>query len=179
MTKGNDDARDRAKGVRLVLLDVDGVLTDGRLLSYSDGSEGRAFFVRDGMAIRVGQEAGLLFGIISGRESPVVTRRANELHIGEVHQGVYNKVERFEEIGERLALPTEAVCFVGDDLIDVPLMRRVGFAAAPADAAPEAREAAHFVASRGGGRGAVREVVEFVLRSAGRWDDVVQRLFKS
>ena len=169
---------ERARRVRLVLLDVDGVLTDGRLLYYSDGSEGRAFFVRDGMAIRVGREAGLLFGIISGRQSEVVTRRAAELGIGEVHQGVYNKVERFEEIAERLALTAEAVCFVGDDLIDVPLMRRVGFAAAPADAAPEAREAAHFVATRGGGLGAVREVVEFVLRADGRWDEVVEDLFK-
>jgi len=120
-------------------------------------------------------EAGLSFGILSGRRSGALARRAAELGIDEVHQGVHDKVSRMDEILGRLGVAAEAVCFVGDDLIDLPAMRRAGFAAAPADAMPEVREIAHYVTARAGGRGAVREVVDFVLRAAGHWDAIIRR----
>ena len=167
----------RARAVRLVLLDVDGVLTDGSVRLGASGEEGRTFYVRDGLGIRMGQEAGLRFGILTGRESEAVTRRAADLHIEEVHQRVHLKADCFREIVGRLAIPGEQVCFIGDDLIDLPAMRLAGFAAAPADAAPEVLAAAHYVTRCPGGRGAVREVLDLVLRASGKWDDVIARCF--
>jgi 3-deoxy-D-manno-octulosonate 8-phosphate phosphatase (KDO 8-P phosphatase) len=164
--------RDRAARVRLILLDVDGVLTDGSIHLAPGGADGRSFYVRDGLAIRLGQRAGLTFGIVSGRATPVVDERAAELDITEVHQREHDKAGRLREIGERLGVPASAVCFIGDDLIDVPAMRGAGFAAAPADASAEAIESAHYVTRCAGGRGAVREVIELVLRASGKWDEV-------
>jgi len=172
------DTLARAARIRLVLFDSDGVLTDGRLILHSDGSESRSFHVRDGQGIRLGQRAGLEFGIVSGRESRVVADRAVDLSIAEVHQKVHDKAECVERLLGRLGMTHDAVCFVGDDLVDVPVMRRVGLAAAPSDAAAEAREAAHFVASAGGGGGAVREVIELVLRATGKWEQATDRFLK-
>lgn len=166
---------ERAARVRLVLFDVDGVLTDGRILLDSNGVESRSFFVRDGLGIRVGQQAGLRFGIISGRDSRVVAQRAAELGIDEVHQGIHDKLGRLQEIRSRLEFELDQICFVGDDLIDLPVMHRVGFAAAPADAADEARDAAHYVTRCAGGRGAVREIIDLLLRAGGKWDEVISR----
>jgi 3-deoxy-D-manno-octulosonate 8-phosphate phosphatase (KDO 8-P phosphatase) len=179
LTQLDPDTTRRAAEVKLILLDVDGVLTDGRIHLTSNGEEGRSFDVRDGMGIRLGQLAGLEFGILSGRESTVVQRRADELRITELHQRVRHKADRFREVVERLGIPADAVCFVGDDIIDVPAMRLAGFAAAPADAAPEAREIAHYVTGCAGGRGAVREVVDLVLRAGGKWDGVLKRCFNA
>ena len=166
---------DRASKISLVLMDSDGVLTDGRILMYSDGSEGRGFSARDGHGIRMGQRGGLMFGIVSGRESPVVADRAEELYITEVHQGIFDKLECYKEILERFELPPEAVCYIGDDLNDVPLIRRVGLGVAVADACAEAQEAATYVTQTPGGRGAVRELVEQLLKSKKRWDDLVKK----
>jgi 3-deoxy-D-manno-octulosonate 8-phosphate phosphatase (KDO 8-P phosphatase) len=118
--------------------------------------------------------AGLTFGLISGRRSDVVEHRARDLGIQEVHQGILDKLGCLEDILERQGVTAEAVCFVGDDLVDVPVMRRVGLAAAPHDAAPEACEAADYVTARAGGRGAVREVVDLLLRASGKWNDVTR-----
>jgi len=172
------DVQERASLVKLVLLDVDGVLTDGKIYLGSNGYDGRSFHVRDGHGVRMGQRGGLLFGIISGREASVVTDRASELYITEVHQGVFDKVECFTEILRRSKLSEEAVCFIGDDLVDVPVMRRVGLAAAPADAAPEAQAVSHYVTRAMGGQGVVREVVDLVLRATGKWDQVTSRYYK-
>lgn len=169
---------ERASRVRWVLLDVDGVLTDGRLFMGSNDFEGRSFHVRDGHAVRIGQLAGLRFGIVSGRESEVVTRRATELSIQEVHQGIHDKLSCVDEIATRHDLSHDVIAYIGDDLVDVPVMRRVGLAAAPSDAAAEAREAAHYVTEVGGGRGAVREVVDLVLRATGKFEQVTERFFK-
>ena len=127
----NEDVFDRARKVNLVLMDVDGVLTDGRILMYSDGTEGRAFSARDGHGVRMGQRGGLLFGIVSGRDCKVVSDRAEELYITEVHQGIFEKLERYSEILERFQLPDEAVCYIGDDIVDVPVLRQVGSAPSP------------------------------------------------
>jgi 3-deoxy-D-manno-octulosonate 8-phosphate phosphatase (KDO 8-P phosphatase) len=164
------DNRERAARVQLIVLDSDGVLTDGRIIMNSDGTETRAFHVTDGFGIRMGQKAGLRFAVISGRRSDVLAQRAADLGIDELHQGIFDKAGCLREITARLGIPPAAVCFVGDDLIDLPAMRLAGFAAAPADAQPAVRDAAHVVTGRGGGRGAVREVVDLVLRAGGRWD---------
>jgi len=167
--------RERASRIDVILLDADGVLTDGRLYYADGGGEAKAFDARDGHGIRLGQLAGLRFGIVSGRASPALARRAAELDIVELHQRIVDKLARTEEILQRLGVGAERACFVGDDLIDLPVMRRVGLAVAPADAVPETRQAAHYVTERRGGRGAVREVVELVLRASGRWADVIRR----
>lgn len=174
----SQEVTDRAAKISLVLMDSDGVLTDGRILMYSDGSEGRGFSVRDGHGIRMGQRGGLMFGIVSGRESPVVADRAEELYITEVHQGIFDKLERYKEILERFELPPEAVCYIGDDLVDVPVLRRVGLAVAPANAEESVREIAHWVTPSRGGEGAVRELVDVILRAKGKWDLVTERYFK-
>lgn len=169
-----EEALARAARVRVVLLDADGVLTDGRIFVGAAGEDGRSFFARDGLGVRLGQQAGLTFGIISGRRSRAVAERAAELDIVEIHQGIGDKNACLDDLLRRRELSGEELCFVGDDLVDVPVMRRVGLAAAPADAAPEAREAAHFVAEARGGRGAVREIVEFLLRASGAWQRVTK-----
>jgi 3-deoxy-D-manno-octulosonate 8-phosphate phosphatase (KDO 8-P phosphatase) len=174
----SQEVKDRAEKISLVLMDSDGVLTDGRILMYSDGSEGRGFSARDGHGIRMGQRGGLMFGIVSGRESKVVADRAEELYITEVHQGIFDKLERYKEILERFELPPEAVCYIGDDLVDVPVLRRVGFAVAPANAEESVREIAHWVTPSHGGDGAVRELVDVILRAKGKWDLVTERYFK-
>jgi len=166
----------RAARVRLIVLDADGVLTDGRIIMSSDGTETRAFDVTDGFGIRLARKAGLVLGVISGRRSEVLGRRAAELEIDEVHQGVLDKAGCLREILARRGLSPAETCFVGDDVIDLPPMRIAGFAAAPASAQPAVREAADFVAASPGGRGAVREVVELVLRASGRWEPALQEL---
>ena len=165
----------RAAAIRMVLLDVDGVLTDGKLYLGRDGEEFRAFYVRDGLAIRLGQSVGLEFGIVSGRESPLVEHRARELKIEQIHQGVHAKGERFDRIARECGLEAGQICFVGDDLIDVPAMRRAGLAACPADGCEETSRFAHYICNNRGGQGAVREVIDLILRAAGRWDKAMER----
>ncbi len=169
---------DRAKKIELLLLDVDGVLTDGRLILSNDGAELKSFHARDGLGIRMAQRGGLMIGLVSGRESKVVIDRAEELYITEVHQRVYDKLEKFREILQRLKLKPEQVCFMGDDLVDIQVMRAVGFAAAPADAIEQVRATAHFVASRDGGAGCVRELVDILLQATGKWDKVTSRFLE-
>ena len=166
---------ERARKVRWVLLDVDGVLTDGKISVFSDGTDGRAFHVRDGLGIRLGQEAGLRFALLSGRTSKAVALRAAELGFEEVHQGILDKAACFREMLERLHVARDAVCYVGDDIVDVPVLRQAGLAVAPADADPEALEAAHWVTTPKGGEGAVRETVDLLLRAQGTWGGVTAR----
>lgn len=166
---------EKAKRIRFVLLDADGVLTDGRLYGFRGGEDGRAFHVRDGFGIRLGQLGGLRFGILSGRVSPVVAERAAELDFVEVRQGSSDKEADFLAILSRLDLEADAVCYVGDDLLDVPVLRRAGLGIAPADADPEARRAADWVASRGGGAGVVREVTDLLLRAQGSWERITAK----
>ncbi len=162
--------REKAKSVRMIMMDVDGVLTDGRILYSADGAEIEAFSVRDGLGVRAAQRAGLLTAILTGRVSGAVARRAKELGIPEIHQGVSNKVETYETLLRRHGLTDEAVAYVGDDVNDLPLLARAGFSAAPADAADEVKAKVAYVAARGGGRGAVREVIELILKAQGKWE---------
>jgi 3-deoxy-D-manno-octulosonate 8-phosphate phosphatase (KDO 8-P phosphatase) len=168
---------DRARKVRLVLFDSDGTLTDGRIIMTSNGEEARAFDVRDGHGIRMGQHADLVFGVISGRRSAVLQQRAEELEFEEIHQQVMDKSSCLDDILSRRGISAEEVCFMGDDLIDIPIMRRSGLAVAPADAMPEVLEVAHHVTQRPGGRGAARELIDFLLHANGSWDRVTARYF--
>jgi 3-deoxy-D-manno-octulosonate 8-phosphate phosphatase (KDO 8-P phosphatase) len=163
-------AREKAARVTLLLLDVDGVLTDGRIIYDADGREIKAFHVRDGHGIKMLQRAGVEVGIITGRRSAVVEIRARELGITLVRQGAPDKVAVWREIIEEKRLAPEETAYVGDDLVDIPLLRRVGFAAAVFDAETEVVEAADYVAGRRGGRGAVREIIGFLLRARGAWE---------
>lgn len=178
MTEPSSEILEKGKKIELVLMDVDGVLTDGRLIMGSGGEEARAFHVRDGLGIRLGQRGGLLFGLISGRESKIVADRAEELYITEIHQGVFDKVAKLDEVMGRLKVELDQVCYIGDDLVDLQVLSGVGLSAAPADAVPEVLEAVDLVCTCRGGRGAVREVVDLLLRAKGKWESVTARFFK-
>jgi 3-deoxy-D-manno-octulosonate 8-phosphate phosphatase (KDO 8-P phosphatase) len=169
--------RARLEKIRLLLLDVDGVMTDGRIIYDDRGGELKAFDVRDGHGIKLLQRAGIRIGIITGRQSPVVERRAAELGIDLVYQGVKDKLLPFREILAKTGLAAEAVAYVGDDVIDLPVLRRVGFAATVADALEEVKPYVHYVTRSAGGRGAVREICDLLLRESGRWESVTSRYF--
>jgi 3-deoxy-D-manno-octulosonate 8-phosphate phosphatase (KDO 8-P phosphatase) len=164
----------RAKGLRLLLFDVDGVLTDGSVLIGSDGWEAKPFSIRDGAAIVMAQREGLVVGLLSGRPSDATTRRAAELGIGLVVQGGPDKRGAFAKIVADHAVDASEVGYMGDDLLDLPVLARAGLAAAPADAVAEVRERVHWVSRHGGGRGAVREFIELVLRARERWPAIVK-----
>jgi 3-deoxy-D-manno-octulosonate 8-phosphate phosphatase (KDO 8-P phosphatase) len=159
----------RAARIRLLVLDVDGVLTDGSLEYGAAGEETKRFFVQDGFALVAARRAGLVVGIISGRASAAVTRRLSELGVSEVHQGVEDKLAALESLLDRLKVQAVEVAVMGDDLPDLPLMKRAGLALAPADAAPEVRRAAGWVSRRKGGCGAVRDAVEMLLKARKAW----------
>jgi len=164
---------ERAQRIRLLLFDVDGVLTDGVIVMHADGSESKGFHIKDGAAIVWAQRAGVPVGLLSARASGATTHRAAQLAIRIVQQGVTSKLSAFEQILKSSGLAEEAVSYMGDDLLDLPVLDRAGLAAAPADAAQEVRQAAHWVSAARGGRGAVRELIELVLRAQGRWDGIV------
>jgi 3-deoxy-D-manno-octulosonate 8-phosphate phosphatase (KDO 8-P phosphatase) len=154
----------RAAGVRLVVLDVDGVLTDGRLYFGPDGEALKVFDARDGHGVRLLREAGLTVALLSSRASPIVDRRASELDIAPVLQGERDKLAGLNRLLAATGIAAAECAYMGDDWPDLPVMERVGFAAAVADAAPEVRRAAHWIAEAEGGRGAVRALAEYVLR---------------
>lgn len=160
----------RCSSIVLLLLDVDGVLTDGSIIYSDSGTELKAFHVRDGSGLKMWQRAGKKAGIITGRSSAVVERRAAELGLSMVVQGSADKGADLDRILAMEKLTADEVCFVGDDLPDVPALRMCGLAAAVADACPEVRQLAHYVTRASGGRGAVREVIELILRGQGKWE---------
>jgi 3-deoxy-D-manno-octulosonate 8-phosphate phosphatase (KDO 8-P phosphatase) len=165
---------DKAARVRLLLFDVDGVLTDGVVVMHADGSESKGFHIRDGAAMVWAQRAGLTVGLLSARSSGATAQRAAQLAIRLVRQGIQSKLEEYERILRDTGLTDDAVAYMGDDLLDLPVLARVGVSAAPADAAPEVRERVAWVSAAAGGRGAVRELVELVLRAQQRWDTVIR-----
>lgn len=164
--------RARARRIRMILTDVDGTLTDGTLAVLPDGEEIKFYHVKDGLAVLLAQIVGLKLGIITGKRSPGLEKRAERLKISELHQGVINKLPVFEEILARHGLRPEEVAYIGDDLGDLEVLRRAGLAGAVADAHPAVRKVAHFVCSARGGRGAYREFVEFIISAQGKWDQV-------
>jgi 3-deoxy-D-manno-octulosonate 8-phosphate phosphatase (KDO 8-P phosphatase) len=166
---------DRARRIKLLVLDCDGVLTDGRIIMLPDGDETKAFDVKDGHAIVMAQRAGLRIAIISGRQSSVVRARAKELGVAHLHEMAWVKTAPYEKILADEELTDEQVCYVGDDVVDIPLLRRVGLAVAVADAVEEAKQHSHLVTTRAGGRGAVREAIEFILKAQDKWDEAMSR----
>ncbi len=167
--------KEKLEKVKLLILDVDGVLTDGRIIMDDNGREIKHFDVRDGHGIKLLQRYGIDVVFLTGRRSAVVEHRARDLGVEEVHQQIWDKVAAFEGILERRALTADQVAFMGDDVVDIPLQRRVGFSAAPASAEDVVRRSVDFVSGRPGGRGAVREVCELILRGRGFWDEIARR----
>lgn len=158
----------KAEKVRFLLLDVDGILTDGRIIIDSNGNELKAFHVHDGHGIYLLKSAGINIGIISGRYSKSVEYRAKELKITELHQGVHDKLGVYKDIKSRHNLKDEQFAFMGDDLIDLPLLQTVGFSATASDGMVEVTETADMVTKKRGGEGAVREVIDFILKMKDR-----------
>jgi 3-deoxy-D-manno-octulosonate 8-phosphate phosphatase (KDO 8-P phosphatase) len=165
---------ERAKRVRLILLDVDGVLTDGGLYYGPQGEVMKRFEVKDGHGIVMWRTCGMRTGILTARSSEIVAVRAKELRLDPVLQGQKNKLAGFHKVLELTSLTAEQVCYVGDDTNDLAVLESVGMAVAPADAVPEARAVAHYVTRAGGGRGAVRELVELLLRAQGQWERALE-----
>lgn len=166
-----------ARSIRLVLLDVDGVFTDGKLY-YAAGPDGsmvetKAFDSQDGIGIRLAHHGGLQTGIISGRNSPAVQDRARDLGITHIYQGVLKKIPAYEEIRSKAGVEPREVAFVGDDLTDLAVMRLIGLPIAVQNARPEVKEFAAYTTISQGGSGAVREVIEFLLKAQGKWEEVV------
>jgi 3-deoxy-D-manno-octulosonate 8-phosphate phosphatase (KDO 8-P phosphatase) len=169
----------RAAQVKVLLMDVDGTMTDGgvTLLSQADGSalEIKTFDAHDGQGLTLAQTAGLRTGCITGRESAALLRRANEMRMEFIYMKQPLKMPAYEEILAKAGVPDSAVAYVGDDLPDIPLMRRVGLAVAVGDAVPEVKAAAHYVTKALAGHGAIREAVEVVLKSKGIWEEMIDK----
>ncbi len=165
----------RARKVSLILMDVDGTLTDGTIYVLPDGEEIKAYHVHDGLGIFLAHLAGLKTGIITGKTSRALAIRASRLGLQELHQGTLDKKKVLLDIVQRHKLDLSEIAFIGDDLGDLEVMRLVGFPAAVADAPPAIRKVARYCCSRPGGRGAVREVIEFILKAQGRWKELATR----
>ena len=174
-----DEASKRARHIRLLLTDCDGVLTDGSIYFASDGERERGeinvFHIHDGLGLVLARGAGLKVGLISGRVSLPVAERARQLGLDHIYQGVESKLEVYEQIRETERLRDEQIAYLGDDLPDLPLLRRVGLAIAVADAVSEVRQCAHLITHRPGGHGAVREAIELILKAQGQWEEIIQR----
>jgi 3-deoxy-D-manno-octulosonate 8-phosphate phosphatase (KDO 8-P phosphatase) len=168
---------ERLKKIKLLILDADGVLTDGRIIFDANGVESKFFNVKDGHGIKMLQRSGIEVGIISGRESVVVTNRALELGINHVYQRCHDKLNPYRKMLADTGFSDEEAAYMGDDLIDIPVLRRAGFAAAPADAVAEVFPFVHFVAKNRGGWGAVREVCDLLLKAQGAWDTATSRYY--
>lgn len=160
----------KASKIKLLLFDVDGVLTDGKILLHADGSESKQFDIKDGTGIIWAQRAGLTVGLLSARTSAATGQRAAQLGITLVHQGVASKLESYEQIVDSLLLDDEQVAYMGDDILDLPVLVRVGLSTAPADAVEDVRARVHWVSRARGGQGAARDLIEVILRAQGRWD---------
>ena len=173
--KISGDALDRARHVKLIIFDVDGVLTDGGIYHGANGELFKSFHCRDGFGITLAQSCGIKTAIITGRTSAMTTYRASELKISAVMQGQMNKRDAYKKIKAQFDLTDEEICYVADDVIDLPVFVQVGFRAAVGDASEDVIERAHFVANNFGGHGAVREIIEFILKAKGFWQGIIER----
>jgi YrbI family 3-deoxy-D-manno-octulosonate 8-phosphate phosphatase len=161
--------------IELILSDVDGVMTDGGIHILDDGQQLVKFHIRDGMGVRLWREAGKRFGIVTGRKLEAVKKRAADLWMDIVRLGVDDKLPEVDRLAAEFGITRDEVCYIGDDLLDLATIRAVGFGVAVADAPEDVRSAARYTTSIRGGQGAVREVVELILKNTGRWEDVLKR----
>jgi len=168
-----------AKNIKLIILDVDGVLTDGSIILDSKANELKSFHVRDGHGIKMVGKAGIIVAMITGRYSKVVERRARELRITEVYQKCHDKRIAFRHLIEKYSIDSKEVAYIGDDIVDLPLLKKSGFSVAVADATEEAKNAAMMITKNKGGRGAVREVCDFLLKAKGLWEGIIDEYGKT
>jgi 3-deoxy-D-manno-octulosonate 8-phosphate phosphatase (KDO 8-P phosphatase) len=171
------DITDRLKKIKLLLLDVDGVLTTGDIVYTDAGEQIKTFNVKDGLGIRMLRAAAIEVGVITGRKSDALRHRCKNLNIDLLFDGVRDKIGTMEALAEKTATTTDRIAFMGDDLVDLAVMRKAGLAVAVADAHPLIRETAHLTTQASGGKGAVRELCEALLHAQGKWDTVVRQLF--
>ena len=167
------DITERASGIKVILFDVDGVLTDGTLLLHADGSESKRYDIKDGTGIVLAQRAGIRVGFLSARMSAATQQRATQLGVTLVHQGIASKLETYEQIADELLLEDQDIAYMGDDIVDLAVLGRVGLSSAPADAVDEVRARAHWISDFGGGRGAARQLVEVILRARKLWEPLL------
>jgi 3-deoxy-D-manno-octulosonate 8-phosphate phosphatase (KDO 8-P phosphatase) len=172
----SDALADRCKALKLILSDVDGVLTDGTVLLMPDGREAKQFHIRDGMGIVLAHRVGLRTGLLSGRRSEAVAKRAAELGITILFEGIEDKAAAFREILEAEDLEPHEVAYMGDDVADLPVITEVGLSAAPADAPVEVRNQAFMITTAAGGHGCLREFIEAILKARGEWEDLISSL---
>ena len=173
-----DELSRRLLRVKLFLVDVDGVMTDGRIVYGNYGDELKFFDVQDGFGMVLLRRAGLKTVIVSGKKSRVNPRRVKELGVDKLYQNAFDKLKILEQILKKFKVKADEVCYIGDDLIDLPVLKRVGFSAAPANAVDEVKKAVHHCTEKPGGRGAARELAEMILKAQGRWAAVTERYFR-
>ena len=166
--------KERAKKIKLLILDVDGVLTEGHIIYDNFGDELKCFNVQDGLGMFLLNKAGIKSVIITAKKSRAVKRRAHDMRVAAVYSA-HDKLKVYQKVLKRFRVKNEEVCFIGDELLDLPLIKRAGLAIAPPNAAEEVKNTAHYVTKEHGGRGAVREVIEIILKSQGLWDKVIAR----
>jgi 3-deoxy-D-manno-octulosonate 8-phosphate phosphatase (KDO 8-P phosphatase) len=172
------DSDSCAKKIKLIIFDVDGVLTGGHIIFGTEGEAVKEFYAQDGLGISLAHKAGIKTAIITGRESEMVRRRGAELKIGDVYQGAMDKVTALQELVTKHALTLEQIAYVGDDINDLPVMIQIGLPCAVANAVPEVKAIAKYVAGRQGGNGAVREVIEHILKAQGLWEGLIADYMK-
>ena len=170
--------QERLRKIKLVIADIDGVLTDGTIVYGDHGDEIKFFDVQDGFGMVLLHRAGLKTVIISARKSRINVRRAKEMRVTKLYQNAFDKLKVFSEVLKKFKVTPEEVCFIGDDLIDLPILKRVGFSVAVQNAVPDVKSHVHWVTEKSGGRGAVRELSDFLLKSQGRWAEVTARYFQ-
>jgi len=166
----------KLKQIKMILFDVDGVLSNGAITYLDDGTEIKSFHVQDGMGITLARMAGLKTGIITGRESQTVKKRADELKIDVLSQGSFNKLEPYLNISKQFSVTDEEICYIGDDILDIPVLDRVGFSVAVANAREEVKAICDYVTVLRGGNGAVREVIDLILKRQGKFEKLLNEL---
>lgn len=174
----NSQIVERARRVKLLITDIDGVMTDGRIVYSIYGDELKFFDVTDGFGISLLNRAGIKTVIITAKKSRIVKLRAKDLKVTKAYAGFLDKRIPFEDVLKRFKIPAEEICFIGDDLIDVPILKKVGFAVSVPNGIEEVKAIAHHITTKPGGRGAVREICDLILKSQGKWDEVTSRYFK-
>ncbi len=171
------DLENRTKNIKAVLFDVDGVLTDGSLTFDEDGRELKTFNAKDGQGIVMLNRAGILTGIITARKNPTVRHRFENLGMTKLYEGEKNKIAALEDFMKEFVLNFDEIAYVGDDLPDICVLSKVGLACTPADGMDEVKKYAHFISTKNGGRGAVREICDFILKNSGRYPEITEKGF--